>query len=88
VAFYTNTSGRIIAGASVSLVAGALFVLFAAGLRSILDEVADDGALGTTAFGGALLVVATGLGAETINMADALRAEHGQLLWRTRQGSI
>jgi hypothetical protein len=79
VAFYTNTSGRVIAGASVSLVAGALFVSFAAGLRSILDDVADDGLLGTTAFGGALLVVATGLGAETINMAGALRAEHGQL---------
>jgi hypothetical protein len=79
VAFYTHTSGRIIAGASVSLVAGALFVLFAAGLRAILDDVADDGVLGTTAFGGALLAVATGLGAETINMAGALRAEHGQL---------
>lgn len=78
-AFYTHTSGRVIAGASISLIAAALFVLFAAGLRAILTNVEDDGVLGTTAFGGALLVVATGLGAETINMAGALRAEHGQL---------
>jgi hypothetical protein len=79
VAFYTHTSGRVIAGASMSLIAGALFVLFAAGLRAILDDVADDGVPGMTAFGGALLAVAAGLGAETINMAGALRAEHGQL---------
>jgi hypothetical protein len=78
-AFYTQTSGRVIAGASVSLVAGALFVLFAAGLRGILDEAEGDGVLGMTAFGGALLVVATGLAAETINMAGALLAQHGHL---------
>jgi hypothetical protein len=48
-------------------------VLFAAGLRGILEDVTGDGVLGTTAFGGALLVVATGLGAETINMAGAAR---------------
>lgn len=35
--------------------------------------------LATTAFGGALLLVAAGLGAETLNMVGAWRAEDGQL---------
>lgn len=63
----------------MSLVAGALLVFFAAGLRRILDEVEHDGILGMTAFGGGLLAVAAGLGAETLNMAGALRAENGRL---------
>ena len=36
IAFYTNTSARIIVGASLSLFAGALFVFFASGVRAIL----------------------------------------------------
>ncbi len=79
VAFYTGTSARILAGASLSLVGGALFVLFASGVRVILREYEGDDLLATTAFGGALLLVAAGLGAETINMVGALRAEDGQL---------
>jgi hypothetical protein len=79
VAFYTDTSGRIIVGASLSLLAGALFVFFASGVRAILREHEGDDLLATTAFGGALLLVAAGLGAETINMVAALRAGDGQL---------
>jgi hypothetical protein len=79
VAFYTHTSARIIVGASLSLLAAALFVLFASGLRAILREYEGDDVLATTAFGGAVLLVAAGLGAETINMVGALRAHDGQL---------
>ena len=79
IAFYTNTSARIIVGASLSLFAGALFVFFASGVRAILREHEGDDLLATTAFGGALLLVAAGLGAETINMLGALRAGDGQL---------
>lgn len=79
VAFYTHTSARIIVGASLSLLAGAAFVLFASGLRAILREHEGDDVLATTAFGGALLLIAAGLGAETINMVGALRAHDGQL---------
>jgi len=79
VSFYTSASSRIIAGASVSLLAAALLVFFASGVRTLLRDHAPDDLLPSAAFGGLLLVVATGLGAETINMAGALRAEHGQL---------
>lgn len=79
VAFYTDNSAWIIAGASLSLLAIALFVLFASGVRAILREHEGDDLLATTAFGGALLLVAAGLGAETINMVGALRADDGQL---------
>jgi hypothetical protein len=54
-------------------------VLFASGIRAILRELEGDDVLATTAFGGALLVMAAGLGAETINMVGALRAHDGQL---------
>jgi hypothetical protein len=54
VAFYTGTSARIVAGASLSLVGGAVFVLFASGVRAILREHEGDDLLATTAFGGAL----------------------------------
>lgn len=80
VTFYTDASERIVVGASLSLVAIAFFVLFASGARAILREhEGDDELLSTTAFGGALLLVAAGLGAETLNMVGALRADDGQL---------
>jgi hypothetical protein len=79
VAFYTDASARIVAGASLSLVAIAVFVLFASGLRAILREHEEGDLLATTAFGGALLMAAAGLGAETINMVGALRADDGHL---------
>jgi len=79
VAFYASDSGWIVAGASLSLLSTALFVLFASGLRAILREHEGDDLFATVAFGGALLVVAAGLGAETINMVGALRADDGSL---------
>jgi hypothetical protein len=79
VAFYTDNSAWIIAGASLSLLSIALFVLFASGVRAILREHEGDDLLATAAFGGALLLVIAGLGAETINMVGALRAEDGTL---------
>ena len=77
--FYRDTSGRIVAGASLSLVALAGFVLFAAALRQVLAEAEGDDLLATTAFGGLVVGVAAGLGAETINMVGALRARDGEL---------
>src|SRR5947207_1349711 len=65
VAFYTDASARIVAGASLSLVAIAVFVLFASGLRAILREHEGGDVLATTAFGGALVMVAAGLGDES-----------------------
>ncbi len=79
VAFYATNSARIIAASSLSLITVAAFVLFASGIRTILRELEGDDLLATTAFGGALLAMASGLGAETINMAGALRAHDGQL---------
>jgi hypothetical protein len=79
VAFYADNSAEIIAGASLSLLAIALFVLFASGVRAILREHEGDDLLATAAFGGALLAMAAGLGAETINMVGALRADDGSL---------
>jgi len=79
VAFYTEDSMSIVVGASLSLLAIALFVLFASGVRTILREHEGDDLFATAAFGGALLLVIAGLGAETINMVGALRAEDGSL---------
>jgi hypothetical protein len=77
--FYRDTSGRVVVGASLSLLAIAAFVLFAAALRRVLTEAEDDDLLATVAFGGALLGMAAGLGAETINLVGALRARDGEL---------
>jgi hypothetical protein len=77
--FYAGASTRIIVGASLSLLAVALLVLFASGVRAILAEIDGDDLFATTAFGGALLLLGAGIGAETINMVGALRAEGGQL---------
>lgn len=79
VAFYADTSTEIVIGGSLSLVAIALFVLFASGVRALLREHEGDDLFATAAFGGALLAMAAGLGAETINMVGAMRADGGQL---------
>jgi hypothetical protein len=79
VSFYTDTSARIIAGGSLSLLSVMLFILFASGLRAILREHEGDDLFATMAFGGALVLVAAGLGAETLNMVGAWRADDGQL---------
>jgi hypothetical protein len=77
--FYREASGRIVVGASLSLLGIAAFMLFAAAVRSVLIDAGGDDFLATAAFGGALLGLAAGLGAETINMTAALRADDGEL---------
>ncbi len=77
--FYDERYARIIIGASLSLLAMAAFVLFAAALRRVLTESSGDDVLPTAAFGGAVLGMAAGLGAETINLAAALRAREDEL---------
>ena len=77
--FYDERYARIIIGASLSLLAIAAFVLFAAALRTVLIESSGSDALPTAAFGGAVLGAAAGLGAETINLTAALRAREDEL---------
>jgi len=77
--FYGDLSGRIVAGALLSLISIAMLVVFASALRSVLIELEGDELLASIAFGGTLLAAATGVGAETINMAAALRAGDGGL---------
>jgi hypothetical protein len=77
--FYGDLSGRIVAGALLSLISIATFVVFASALRSVLIELDGDELLANIAFGGALLGLAAGIGAETINMAAAMRAGDGEL---------
>lgn len=79
VAFYADNAAWIVAGGSLSLLAVALFVLFASGVREILREHEGGDLFATAAFGGALIAMAAGIGAETINIAGALRADDGQL---------
>jgi hypothetical protein len=78
-AFYGDLSGRIVAGAVLSLVSIAMFVVFISAFRSILIELEADELLANVAFGGALVGLAAGVGAESINMAAALRAADGEL---------
>jgi hypothetical protein len=78
-AFYRDTADRIVVGGSLSLLAIAAFVLFAAAVRRLLVDAADDDVLATTAFGGAVLGMAAALGAESINLVAALRARDGEL---------
>jgi hypothetical protein len=77
--FYTDTSSRIIFGATLSLLSIASFAVFAAAVRRVLADADRDDVLATAAFGGALLALAAGLGAESINMVGGLRAEDGEL---------
>jgi hypothetical protein len=77
--FYEDASGRIVVGGLLSLVSIGLFIVFASALRSVLVELEGDELLANVAFGGALLGMAAGVGAESINMAAALRAGDGEL---------
>jgi hypothetical protein len=72
--FYSDASTRILIGGTLSLLAIALFAIFASGLRLILREHDVDDLFGLAAFGGLILLLATGVGAETINMAGAMLA--------------
>ena len=77
--FYRDTADRIVIGASLSLLGIAAFLWFAAAVRQVLLDAGADQVLATTAFGGAILAMAAGIGAETINMTAALRAQDGDL---------
>jgi hypothetical protein len=48
-------------------------------MRELLRELDGSDLFAGAAFGGALIAMAAGLGAETINMVGALRADDGQL---------
>jgi hypothetical protein len=77
--FYTDLSSRIVIGGLGSLLSIAIFAFFAAALRGVLAELEDDELLADAAFGGMLLGLAAGFGAESVNMAAALRAGDGEL---------
>jgi len=77
--FYGDLSGQIVAGGLLSLVSIALFVVFAGAFRSVLIEIEGDELFANIAIGGVLLTAAAGVGAESINLAAALRAEDGEL---------
>lgn len=76
--FYRGAADRIVIGASMSVLGIGALVVFAASVRQLLAEAGDE-LLATVAFGGALLGLAAGIGAETINMAGGLRAQDGNL---------
>jgi hypothetical protein len=79
VAFYTDLSSRIVIGGLASLLSIAIFVAFASALRDILADLEGDQLLANAAFGGTILGLAAGLGAESVNTAAALRASDGEL---------
>ena len=79
VSFYEERAERIIIGASLSLLAIGAFVVFAAALRQVLLDAGAEDWLATAGFGGALLGMAAGLGAESINMIGGLRASEDAL---------
>jgi hypothetical protein len=68
-----------VAGGLISLISIAMFLVFASAFRSVVIELEGDELLANIAFGGALIGLAAGVGAETINMAAALRAGEGEL---------
>ena len=77
--FYRDTDDRIVIGGSLSLLAIAAFVWFAAAMRRLLADAEGGDVLATTAFGGAILAMAAGIGAESINLVAALRTQDGEL---------
>lgn len=77
--FYRDTADRIVVGGTLSLLAIAAFLWFAAALRRVLADAEGNDVLATTAFAGGLLSMAAGIGAESINMAAALRAQDDEL---------
>ena len=79
VAFYEERAERIIVGASFSLLAIGAFVVFAAAVRRVLIDAGAEEWLATAGFGGAVLGMAAGMGAESINMIGGLRASENTL---------
>ena len=79
--FYESTSTEIVIGGTVSAVSLFFLVWFGAVLYEWLSgaEGARRSGLPLMAFGGAVLTAAVGLGAETINLVAAMRADDGEL---------
>lgn len=81
-AFYRSDSALIVAGATLSLISFVPFTLFATGLRDVLRGGGADGTddlLAASALAGGIVLVAAGLGAETINLVGAQRAAAHEL---------
>jgi hypothetical protein len=79
VEFYVDTADRIVIGGSISLLSIAVFLVFGAAMRQVLKDAGGEDFLATTAFAGWMLVMAAGIGAESINLAAALRAQDDEL---------
>ena len=79
VEFYADTADRIVIGGSLSLLSIAVFLVFGAALRQVLKDAGAEDFLATTAFAGLVLAMATGIAAESINLAAALRAQDDEL---------
>jgi hypothetical protein len=77
--FYRDTDDRIVVGATLSLLSIAAFLWFGAAFRRVLADAEGSDVLATTAFGGLVLAMAAGIGAESINMAAALRSRDDDL---------
>jgi hypothetical protein len=77
--WYHDVADRIVIGGTLSLVAVAVFLFFAGAFRRVLADAEGDDVLATTAFGGLLLAMAVGIGAEGINLVAALRAQDDEL---------
>ena len=79
VAWYEDVADRIVIGGSLSLLAVAAFLVFAGAMRRVLADAEGDDVLATTAFGGFLLAMTVGIGAEGINLVAGLRAQDDEL---------
>jgi hypothetical protein len=79
IGFYTDLSDRIAIGGWLSLISIAIFIVFAGAMRSVIIELEGDELLANVAFGGVLVGLAAGIGAEGLNMVAALRAGDGEL---------
>ena len=70
--WYQDVADRIVIGGSLSLLAVAAFLFFAAAFRRVLADAEGNDVLATAAFGGFLLSMTAGIAAEGINLAAAL----------------
>ena len=77
--FYSDASGRIAVGGLLSLLAMGGFLVFACLLRQVLLDDGVERVLADAVLAGAVLGIAPGLGAETVNLAAAQRAGDGEL---------
>jgi hypothetical protein len=77
--WYQDVADRIVIGGSMSLLAVAVFLFFAAAFRRVLADAEGNDVLANTAFGGFLLSMTAGIAAEGINLTAALRAQDDEL---------